>query len=537
MAEWWESAPLAQPAKSSSANWWDHAPLAEPPAAEAPPQRGLMNAITDIPGEIYGAGAEAVHNIAGIANRGGKGPIEGLMSTGRAMLGVPQLMMAPVTGAARAIGGNLMTQAEHAAGQVINPAVAAKDDLNKMYETAKGDVDTAMSAARPAGAPMKAPVPASGPALPGTPPPLGPAEWQWQAPTAAASAPTKAPTPSIQDLKDAASAAYKSPEVKGLEVKSSTLGDYSNTTAASLNNEGFDDITAPKTFGLLNKLQQAPAGAKVTGDNLNSLRKAFGKVAMSTDPAERAAAGMAIEHIDNFIPNLRAADVLSGDPVAAAAKLEEARGNYAAAKQSEKIDQKLVQAEVRAAAANSGMNVANTIRQRMADVVLKPKEARGLLPEEIEQAQAISEGTKAQNLMRTAGNMMGGGGGIGAAVVGAGAGIATGGPGAVLPLVGMALKSISNRMTIKQAERLSEAIRSRAPLASSAAKLQQAAAQTQGNRTPQAMAGLAIAARNLATNLRGAGFDVSATDLVRGIQSPSMGRTDDQDQIPRPPGQ
>lgn len=541
MAGPWEA--YGNPAPKPEGPWatYQAKPAVEPetavPEQAAPAQRTLMNVITDIPGEIYGAGAEAVHNIAGITNRGAKGPIEGLVSTGKAVMGIPQLAMAPFTGAARAIGGNLMTQAEHAAGQVINPEVAAKDDLNKMYETAKGDVDTAMSAARPAGAPLKAPMPASGPSLPGAAAPVGPAEWQWQAPAAAPQAPAKVAAPSIQELKDAASAAYKSPEVKGLEVKSSTLGDYSNTTAASLTNEGFDEITAPKTFGLLNKLQQAPAGSKVTGDNLNSLRKAFGKVAMSTDPAERAAASMAIEHIDDFIPNLRAADVISGDPVAAAAKLEEARGNYAAAKQSEKIDQKLVQAEVRAAAANSGMNVANTIRQRMADVVLKPKEARGLLPEEIEQAKAISEGTRTQNVMRAAGNMMGGGGGIGAAVVGAAGGLATGGPGAALPLVGMALKGLSNRMTVAQAERLSEAIRSRAPLASSAVKLQQAAAQAQGSRTPQAMAGLVIAARNLATNLRSAGFDVSASDLIRGLQAPASGSSEEQNQVPRPPGE
>ncbi|WP_022722868.1 hypothetical protein [Rhodopseudomonas sp. B29] len=459
------------------------------------PQRGLANAVTDIPGEIAAAAGEAVSNLKGVTNRGQQGPVEGLINTGKAVLAVPQLLMSPITGAARAVGGNLMTQAEHAAGTLINPEVAKRDNLDQMYATAKGDVDTAMSAA----APGKVPVP-------------------------------KVAPPTIQELKAAARAGYEAPEVKSLEVKPETLRGYSDTARASLNADGFDDVVAPKTFALLDKLQKVPPSSRVTGDNFNSLRKTLGKVAQSPDPAERAAASRAIDHLDDFVPTISGKDVLAGDPAAAAATLAEARGNYAAAKQAEKIDGKLVQAEVRAASANSGMNVANTIRQRMADVVLRPKEARGLRPEEIAQAKAISEGTRPQNALRAAGNMMGGGGGIGAAVIGAGAGVATGGPGAVLPLVGMALRGVANQMTVRQAQKLSEAIRSRAPLASSAAKLQQAAAAAQGNRTPQAMAGLVLAARNLSTNLRSAGFNVGTSDLIRGLQGPMPSGAEDEQQ-------
>src|SRR3954471_3667967 len=50
---------------------------------EPPPQRGLMNAITDIPGEVNAAAGEAIDNIKGLANRGQQGPIEGLMTTGK----------------------------------------------------------------------------------------------------------------------------------------------------------------------------------------------------------------------------------------------------------------------------------------------------------------------------------------------------------------------------------------------------------------------------------------------------------------------
>jgi hypothetical protein len=254
----------------------------------------------------------------------------------------------------------------------------------------------------------------------------------------------------------------------------------------------------------------------------------LGKAAGSVEPSEKAAASMAIEHLDSFIPSIPKSEVIAGDVGAAADRLAEARGNYSAAKQAEKIDDKVVQAEVRAASANSGMNVANTIRQRMADVVLKPKESRGLLPEEIEQAKAISEGTRTQNVIRGVSNILGGGGGLGTVAAATAGGLATGGPGALAPLAGFALKALSNKLTIRQADKLSEAIRSRAPLASSAQKFNQAAAHVQANRTPQAIAGAVLAARNLSTNMRSAGFNIAPADLLSGLQSPSSSGAQEQ---------
>lgn len=479
-------------------------PFADLIPAKQKAEPSVTDAITDIPAEIGNAAGEAWANIKGITKRGGQGPIEGLMTTGKAVLGVPQLLMSPITGAARSVLGHGLEQATHAAGTVIAPEIAAKEDRQKNYETAKGDVDTAMSAMAPGK--VRAPV-------------------------------VKTVAPTIQELKAAAKADYQSPEVVNLEVKPTTIRNYSDTAKAVLGNEGFDANVAPKTFGILETLQKIPPGSTVTGQNFNSLRKMLGKAAGSIEPAEKAAASMAIEHLDSFIPAIPGSEVIAGDVGAAASKLETARGNYSAAKQAEKIDDKVIQAEVRAASANSGMNVANTIRQRMADVVLKPKERRGLLPEEVEQAKAISEGTRTQNVIRGVSNILGGGGGLGTVAAATAGGLATGGPGALAPLAGFALKALSNKLTIRQADKLSEAIRSRAPLASANQKFNQAAAALQANRTPQAIAGAVLAARNLSTNMRGAGFNVSPAELLSGLQSPSSGNAQEQQQIPRPPGQ
>lgn len=121
----------------------------------------ITNAVTDIPSEIANAASEGWQNIKALSKRGEQGPIEGLLTTGKAVLAPLQIALSPITGTARSVGGHLMTQAEHAVGSLIAPEIAAKDDLQKMYETAKGDVDLALSAAASRGRP--APTPARPP--------------------------------------------------------------------------------------------------------------------------------------------------------------------------------------------------------------------------------------------------------------------------------------------------------------------------------------------------------------------------------------
>lgn len=139
-----------------------------PDAVKAAAKRepSLTDAITDIPSEIGSAAGSAIDKIKALGNRGQQGPVEGLMTTGRAVLAVPELLMSPVTGAARSLVGHPMAQAEHAVGTLIAPETAAKDDLQKMYETAKGDVDLGLAAlgtrGRPALPPPLPPLPTEG---------------------------------------------------------------------------------------------------------------------------------------------------------------------------------------------------------------------------------------------------------------------------------------------------------------------------------------------------------------------------------------
>lgn len=348
----------------------------------------------------------------------------------------------------------------------------------------------------------------------------------------------KAPSaaPSIEELRAAARKGYQSEAIRGLEVSPKALSEAAVGIRSRLDDAGFDEVIGTKAHAILKRLEAVPEGATVTGGNLHSLQKALGKAAGSIDPQEKAAASMALRELNDVLENLPAAAVRRGSAEDFSAVMREANANYAAASQAANIDKKVIQAETRAAAANSGMNVANTVRQRMADVALNPKQSRGLRPEEVAAAKSIAEGTRGQNALRFAGNMLGGGGGWGTlaagGILGGGAAVASGDPknsavGFVLPALGLAFRGMGNRMTVNQAQKLSEAIRTRAPLASATTKFEEKVAQFYENRNAKTASAAALAARNLASNLRGSGFNVSTGDLMRALQGPVTGRAEE----------
>lgn len=347
--------------------------------------------------------------------------------------------------------------------------------------------------------------------------------------------------PSAQELKAAGAAGYKSPELVGLEVKPVAMSDFATKTRATLDETGLSDVNAPKVHAILSKVEQIPdsPSAVMTGQNIHSLRQALGHAATSTDPQERLAASKAIDALDEHIPKIETKDVLAGDPKAAGEALDTANANYSAGSQAEKLDKKVASAEIRSASVNSGMNVAGKIRQKMAAIAdpTTPREGRGLLPNEVDAAREIAEGTRGQNILRGAGNVLGGGGGLGmlhASSVGAGAGAFVAGPvgaaiGAALPAIaGHTLKAIANKMTLNQAAKLSELIRSRAPLASSMDKFEVSMGSLAKSRDPRAISGAVLAARNLSNNLRSSGFNISPADLLSGLQSPSSSGAQEQ---------
>lgn len=148
--------------------------------------------------------------------------------------------------------------------------------------------------------------------------------------------------------------------------------------------------------------------------------------------------------------------------------------NVAGGKQAEALDKRLYRSELRSAAANSGKNIGNTIRQNVASMLLS-RDARTMSPEAVQQAEKIVYGSPQENFMRHWGNYLGGGGGLGQSVATVGSGtlgfLASGGNPAIagaaasaVPIVGSLLKHGANEAAISHLDTLSNMLRSNTPL-------------------------------------------------------------------------
>lgn len=280
--------------------------------------------------------------------------------------------------------------------------------------------------------------------------------------------------PTAQALKEAGSAGYNQMRQMGVDYSAPSVKALSDALQARMVEQGFDPDVAPNTFSTLGKLSTPPEGSFATISNLEAARRKFGNIGQNfNNPTDRAASKIAREEIDQFILNPPEGSVLAGPAEEAAAVLSEARANTAAYKRAATIDKLVENKERDAAVANSGQNIGNSLRQGARDILKSDKARSGFSTDELAMLEEVARGTPGANATRFVGNLLGGGGGLGTIVTGAagalGAGAASGNPtigalGALVPLLGMASKKVSNAITRGGLEAVDEATRMRSPL-------------------------------------------------------------------------
>jgi hypothetical protein len=282
---------------------------------------------------------------------------------------------------------------------------------------------------------------------------------------------TSAKIPTEQDLKTAADAGYAAARSAEMTIPASDVATMSQGLQQNLQTDfGAIPKTAPKTFSILGELANPPTGvnAQANYTGLEAARRGLQAIA-GEGGSDGFAAQKVIPQLDSFI------DTISPDAATA-------RANYAAAQRSNDLTGNLdravtgigERAEMGAAAANSGTNLDNALRQRVKAFIQSPDNVRGFSDDEIDALKSFVQGPTLQNALRKIGNVMGGGGGLGM-LLGGGAGALIGahfggeglaGVGSMaLPAVGAAIKSAENSMAKGGLNAIAGMIRQRSPLA------------------------------------------------------------------------
>lgn len=327
-------------------------------------------------------------------------------------------------------------------------------------------------------------------------------------------------TPSVDQVKAAGRVNYRDPAIDAVAINPQAAEGVANAIAANLNRSKFNDRLAPQTHALVEDLKVPVNGGVHRIEDFDTTRQLLNTVAGKfSDPVEQAAAKQAIQLIDRYLANVPQTHLLAGDAGAANQALLTARANWASAKTAEKVADKIYNAEQYAGAAHSGGNINNATRQQLRPLLTNKTQGRGLTEAELQLIEDNVRGSTTGNVLRSAGKLLGGGGGLGmlhGSATGGAVGAALGGPpgaaiGAITaPAVGYGLKRAGDAMTRRNASALVQAILARSPEAANWRAIQ---ART---------AGFAPQAPSLPSNLAKL-LALSTTDERLGPPAPYLG--------------
>lgn len=314
---------------------------------------------------------------------------------------------------------------------------------------------------------------------------------------AAAARPSQPALPTARELKAKGGADLDATRASGVEVQPSPFVSMAQRLEPDLYSKGFTADLAPNTYKVLSEIQAVPpAGANpnVSFINIHAMRQRLQNIiekassGASPDKLEAEAARRVLNEFNQTTGSLgqNPADLAPGTtPAAAAAATEQFRtglANYSAAQKSNVITGELdrartgilERAEARAQAANSGKNLDNSIRGKTESFLESRRSIAPFTDAELDRFGDVVQGSRTQNFLRTWGNRLGGGGGLGQLLTGVAGGAAVGGAagkstaaatiGAAAPVtVGLLAKSMENALARRSLNETNRAILMNSP--------------------------------------------------------------------------
>lgn len=262
--------------------------------------------------------------------------------------------------------------------------------------------------------------------------------------------------PSLDDLRSTSQAGYDAAEAAGVIIKPEGVQRLATGLVGDLADFGYHPALQPRVKAVVEEAERLAQG-NVTFKGLDQFRRIAKNAAASTDPSEAAIGSRIVRRIEAYMENLPADDVLTGNAAQAASGVRQGRENWARMRRGEMVDTARLKAERRAASGGTGGNLDNTIRQNVRAILDNPKRSRGMTPAEIEAAEKVVRGTGTQNALRLTGRLSPTTGGL-SAMLNVGATAAN--PLLAIPgVAGAVAKALADGMTVKNANALSEMIR------------------------------------------------------------------------------
>jgi len=306
---------------------------------------------------------------------------------------------------------------------------------------------------------------------------------------------SRAAVPTEAELYAAKNVGYNALGNSGARYEASALHDVANAAEQRLLADRYHWRDSPGTWrgieearggGAPGQLNTGP-NAIIDPGNIDFIVKGLNRIPKTeATQTDRASAGILKRTLNDFVENPPPGAVLPGTEAAAgqaSTLARNARGDYAAYKRTQALNELISNAQNTAGATHSGLNLQNELRKGVRTFAKEkggesPATKAGFIPSETAALRAYSRGTSPTNILRATSAALGGGGGIGApiaaAAYGTGGGVAgqyfkddpatAGAVGLMAPVVGTGLRMLGNRRANNEIQAMRDLIARRSPL-------------------------------------------------------------------------
>lgn len=202
--------------------------------------------------------------------------------------------------------------------------------------------------------------------------------------------------PSLEQLKEATNAAYRSLDDSGAVVGGRAISRLNDRLSRIARKEGYDVDLHPKVAAGLKRYAEAAEMGDMPIGEVEILRRVMNQAKGSIEKGERRLAGVLIDEIDNTMDSL---NIIAPDGVNIGKQYRHARGLSHRANKVEAIDDMIANAKTYESGFERGL--ANQFR----NFLRNKKKQRGFTKDELEAMQKVIDGGNMHTILKTLGKL------------------------------------------------------------------------------------------------------------------------------------
>lgn len=212
---------------------------------------------------------------------------------------------------------------------------------------------------------------------------------------ATASAP-KPKLRTVEEIKQAASAAYKRADDAGVVLTEAGFARAADRMLTALKKEPFSPRIHQGVQRAINEIGDRVGKAQTLGE-VDLLRRVVASAGKSQNADERRLVGLMVDELDSFMSNLKGRDVLAGDADAGAKALIDARKLWATQSKARVIEKVFDDAGLDAGNF-SGSGFENALRRGFISLAKNERRLRGFSKKEVQAIKRVAKGTQFNRL-------------------------------------------------------------------------------------------------------------------------------------------